>query len=284
MKTLLLASTAAVFLAAGSATAADMAAPYSAPPPRPVISWSGPYLGVNVGYSWGKSESDWTATALGTTAVTSSPKMWTASSAASSRALTGRPEGGCTAWRWTSRHPARKATPPIPSWRELVNISVNADHKLKWFGTARSRLGFLWSEYVLVYATLGVAYGQLTSDYALNVGAVTVATLSFKDTRAGMDCWWGRGDGVWWRLERKARIPLHRPRQKPSYRHRPGGGSLDLGQSVPGSHRPRRSELSLGRATLTLLDLPRGRVVAIAVLCPAEHAGRQDHRVERARR
>ena len=62
--------------------------------------------------------------------------------------------------------------------------TLTADHKLPWFGTARSRIGVLVTPNVLFYATGGLAYGQVRSDYTL-AGGGNVATLSFRDTRAG---------------------------------------------------------------------------------------------------
>jgi outer membrane immunogenic protein len=59
MRKLLLAGTAvAVVMAAGSAGAADMARPVykAAPPPIPVFSWTGWYVGVHVGGAWGTKE------------------------------------------------------------------------------------------------------------------------------------------------------------------------------------------------------------------------------------
>jgi outer membrane immunogenic protein len=65
MKKLFLASIAMVALSAGgSALAADMpvkAPIYKAPPPVQVFSWTGFYVGANVGYSWGRSSNDGTS-------------------------------------------------------------------------------------------------------------------------------------------------------------------------------------------------------------------------------
>ena len=52
MKKVLLATSALVILAVGSASAADLPAYRPAPPPPPP-AWTGLYWGVNVGYSWG---------------------------------------------------------------------------------------------------------------------------------------------------------------------------------------------------------------------------------------
>jgi outer membrane immunogenic protein len=67
MKKLLLATTAFVVLAVGSASAADLRPAYkSAPPPPPVYTWTGLYWGVNVGYSWGHAKDEVTLLGVGT--------------------------------------------------------------------------------------------------------------------------------------------------------------------------------------------------------------------------
>ena len=66
MKKLLLATTAVVALAATSAGAADLRPAYRPAPPQPVYTWTGPYFGVNVGYSWGQSKHESTLLGIGT--------------------------------------------------------------------------------------------------------------------------------------------------------------------------------------------------------------------------
>src|SRR3954453_13373423 len=58
MRKLLLATSALVVLAMGSASAADLQGPPSQPAPPPVYSWTGLYWGVNVGYSWGEAKNE----------------------------------------------------------------------------------------------------------------------------------------------------------------------------------------------------------------------------------
>jgi hypothetical protein len=48
----------------GLAHAADMALPLKAPPPEPWYDWSGFYVGLNGGYSWGRSTTDFTVAGL----------------------------------------------------------------------------------------------------------------------------------------------------------------------------------------------------------------------------
>ena len=76
-----------------------------------------------------------------------------------------------------------------------VPATLVTDHKLEWFGTARSRLGFLWGPNVLVYGTAGIAYGQVKDSAALSVGVAPVtaaAIATFKDVKAG----WTVGAGI----------------------------------------------------------------------------------------
>src|ERR1700687_4879511 len=59
----MLAAPGLVVFATGGARAADLPR-YKAPPP-PVYSWSGLYMGVNIGYSWGAAKYDAVLTGIG---------------------------------------------------------------------------------------------------------------------------------------------------------------------------------------------------------------------------
>jgi outer membrane immunogenic protein len=204
MKKLLLATTAAVLLAAGSANAADMAArPAYAPPPA--YSWSGFYLGGNVGYGWGQARDDATETTTVLGVITRSTA--TSESQNLNGVIGGFQTGynyqnGAWVWGWETDFQAsgQKGNStltgvvggPVP-----IPFTVTTDHKIKWFGTARSRLGFLWGPNVLLYGTAGIAYGEVKDSATLNgslaAGAVTAAAVStFKDWKAG----WTVGAGA----------------------------------------------------------------------------------------
>ena len=198
MKKILLAAAAVVALAGGSASAADLARPvYRAPSaPIAIYTWTGPYWGVNVGYSWGRKENDWTL---------SGPGFGGAVLVATEGQDVDGVVGGITSginwqigrWVWGLEHDFNASGQKGDTTYCIVACGVAtvvADHKLKWFGTARSRLGFLWSDYVLVYATAGVAYGKLESTYTLTAGAVALAALNSEDVRAGFTF----GGGVEW--------------------------------------------------------------------------------------
>ncbi|MGB6441533.1 MAG: outer membrane protein [Methyloceanibacter sp.] len=187
MKKFLLTS-ALVVLSVGSAYAADMA-PRPAPPP-PAYSWNGLYWGVNIGYSWGQSKNDVT--------LQVAPGVFgTASASRDVNGVIGGFQSGYNyqfgQWVWGFETDFQASG---QKGSEVLQINadptfLNTDHKLKWFGTSRSRLGVLWTPNTLLYGTFGVAYGQVQEDAIISRG-VQSASLTFKDWKAG----WTAGAGI----------------------------------------------------------------------------------------
>lgn len=177
MKKLLLAGAALTALFGGFANAADMGVrPAYAPPPPPVYSWTGLFWGVNIGYSWGESKYD--ASFAGVGAVSTSDNV--------DGVIGGGQTGynyqfGAWVWGFESDIQASGQKGGATYAGILPLTTVTTDRKLDWFGTSRSRLGFLWTPNVLVYGTAGVAYGQVKNTATFSTGAVT----SFKDVKAG---------------------------------------------------------------------------------------------------
>ena len=79
--------------------------------------------------------------------------------------------------------------PDIPVF---LGTTVTTDHKLEWFGTSRSRLGFLATPNLLLYGTGGVAYGQTKDTYTAAAVGFAAAVATVKDVRAG----WTVGGGI----------------------------------------------------------------------------------------
>jgi outer membrane immunogenic protein len=187
MKKLLITSAALTALYAGSAVAADRRMPAYAPPPAPVYSsWTGMYLGANVGYSWGQSKFDATLTGVGTLS--------------NSQNINGAIGGFQTgynyqfgAWVWGLETDIQASGEKGGSTLagRLPLTSVTTDDKLPWFGTVRGRLGFLATPNVLVYGTGGAAYGLVKNSATITVRGVS-AVGTFSDLRAG----WTVGGGV----------------------------------------------------------------------------------------
>ncbi len=190
MRKLFLATTAFVALTAGSASAADLRP--AAPPPPPVYTWTGLYWGVNVGYSWGEAKRD----------ITLQVDPGVFGTASRSREVNGAIGGFQSGYNqqfgnWVFgfetdfQASGQKGSESFQLLAGPPATFFNTEDKLTWFGTSRTRLGVLWSPNVLLYGTVGVAYGQVKNDASItrgNQGAV----LTFKDTKAG----WTAGAGI----------------------------------------------------------------------------------------
>jgi outer membrane immunogenic protein len=191
MRKLLLGGAALALLAGSPAFAADLdmrPAPYFKAPPPALYNWTGFYFGANVGYSWGQHTNDW--------AVSGFP------AGSESQDMDGAIGGVQWGYNWQFGNWVLGSESDF-QWSGqsgstnycVVSCAVatfTADHKLPWFGTTRTRLGILPTPNILLYATGGLAYGRVKSDYTLTVPAVATGTLSFSDTRAG----WTVGAGI----------------------------------------------------------------------------------------
>jgi outer membrane immunogenic protein len=207
----------------GTAMAADMRMPMkAAPPPVVVATWTGFYLGVNGGYSWGRSETD-----VGYfNTLTGLPIVAPAGSVTSGTArLDGGVAGGQLGYNWQTSNwvwgleadlqwsgergssTFNCATtliggPCIPGFTFVPAAAAGGtvmtlDQRIEWFGTVRARGGFLINPDVLLYATGGLAYGSIRSDAALStfafpIGPLVTATSRTTTTNVG----WTVGAGI----------------------------------------------------------------------------------------
>jgi outer membrane immunogenic protein len=141
MKMKMLAMTVATVTATGSAVAADLprgpVAPYYAPPL--VYNWSGFYAGLNLGYEWGH-----------VTNIGIDPS--------------GIAGGAQIGYNWQSGQ-------FVFGGEADIQISSADDtfapYKFSnpWFGTVRGRAGYAFNN-MLLYGTLGLAYGNLDGQFA----------------------------------------------------------------------------------------------------------------------
>jgi outer membrane immunogenic protein len=189
-------------LATGQAAlAADLPARVytKAPPVAAVYDWTGFYVGGNVGYSWGRSRDDSTVTnTAGTVLFASSDRS----------NLDGVVGGGQIGYNWQMQNwlvgleadiqgtgergdrnficPVGVCTPPSGGFAAIAvpgpAVAINLNQKLEWFGTVRGRVGVLASPTVLLYATGGLAYGEVKTNET--IGAA-LAGFSTSDTKAG---------------------------------------------------------------------------------------------------
>ena len=189
----------------GTAFAADLPArPRAVAPSAPALTWTGFYIGGNVGYSWGRVDNDVTVAGLPPVLL----GIPTASLAAGDRdrqdvdGVIGGFQSGYN-WQvgmWVFGIETDLQASGQKGDRTYCNLggttcavaSFDASHKLSWFGTARSRIGYLVTPTTLIYGTGGAAYGEFKSHYTFNLAGVPFANFNFEDLKAG----WTAGAGL----------------------------------------------------------------------------------------
>ncbi|HMN72032.1 MAG TPA: porin family protein [Rhodoblastus sp.] len=173
MKKLLLAATCFSAVMGGAAFAADLPSRKAPPPiytsPAPVFSWTGFYIGANVGYGWMDAFNKGVVFAPGGLAD---------------------PHGGIVGGGQIGYN--YQFSPMFVAGLETdfqgsgVGGGITA-RKTPWFGTVRARLGVTpFAAPVMLYATGGFAYGRL------NIGPFFPTGVSFGKVATG----WTAGAGV----------------------------------------------------------------------------------------
>jgi outer membrane immunogenic protein len=188
----------------GAVMAADL--PVKAlPMPVAVYNWTGFYVGGNIGYSWGRS-SDYSTLTNGAGTILFAN--------ADSKNLDGVIGGGQIGYNWQVKNwlwgfeadiqgtdergsrvftcPTGVCTPPIVGAAVVLGPPVPVtpmDQKIDWFGTVRARAGILASPRVLLYATGGLAYGDVRTSETIGLAGFG---FSNTETRVG----WTAGAGI----------------------------------------------------------------------------------------
>jgi outer membrane immunogenic protein len=198
------------------ALAADL--PYKAPPPAPmipVVNWTGFYIGINGGYSWGKAGRE-LSFFNPLTGIQIIPPV--GSGATSDSNLNGGLFGGQLGYNWQSGNwvfgfetdaqwtgqrgtasrlcgvLATAAGACLPG--VALGTSAAVEQHLDWFGTFRGRAGVLVTPSTLLYVTGGAAYGSLNTD--ITVTSITPLGLPVSLTRSGESSkfGWTIGGGI----------------------------------------------------------------------------------------
>jgi outer membrane immunogenic protein len=97
---------------------------------------------------------------------------------------------------------SKTVTAQVVGFPNTVTIAGTGNQKLDWFGTLRGRVGVVPFTPLLIYATGGLAYGQVSADATLSetfngpcsCGASPTASASTSSTRWG----WTAGGGIEW--------------------------------------------------------------------------------------
>ena len=186
MKKLLIAGATLAALIGTPALAADMA--LKAPPPPPSWSWTGFYVGLNAGYSVARDPFNQTSVPAGIGAV--------ATSSIDSRVS---PQGGIFGGQvgynyqtgnivfgvegdiqWSGEHDTAGCGFECISVGGMIITEGSAEQKIKWFGTARGRIGWTNNDWLL-YITGGGAWGGINATTAINASAPGIA-IAFSNT------------------------------------------------------------------------------------------------------
>jgi outer membrane immunogenic protein len=179
------------------AFAADM--PLKAPPPAPapVYNWTGWYLGVNAGASFGNVNTDFNAAPV--TVVTNGGTFTVPGFAGSNRVYPdGFMGGGQIGYNWqvspiwvvgleadfqgavekdsgTAYDPFSLSFVSTCCGTLPVSGAAVTDYeaKIDWFGTVRGRIGYVWGNgNVLSYVTGGLAYGKVDLEGTTTVSGI----------------------------------------------------------------------------------------------------------------
>jgi outer membrane immunogenic protein len=198
----------------GVASAADLARPMytKAPPPPPMYNWTGFYVGVNVGGSWGHQDVTGAGTGpLGTFVITNSTHV------------DGVIGGGQIGYNWQGmgspwvfgleadiQGSGQKGDgafgvaggPFTIPGGPTVTIPPSAaayEDKLDWFGTVRGRIGYAIGDQGrwLPYITGGLAYGEDKISGSGSLGSIAGLTpVAFSQSKT--DVGWTVGAGIEW--------------------------------------------------------------------------------------
>jgi outer membrane immunogenic protein len=192
MKNLTTCAVAIAALIAAPVFAADMLTKAPPPAPVPATSWSGFYVGANGGYGWdGDPTVSYTANDPVVHFATCSGAAGTTCLSPTTFGVHGGLGGIQAGYNW---QPDRRWLVGLESdfdWSAirgsgtsnyLINAvggpapaAVRAAENVKWFGTVRTRLGWLPTDSFLVYGTGGLAYGRVDASTVLTSSALTAA-------------------------------------------------------------------------------------------------------------
>lgn len=199
-----------LMLASSAAMAADLA---EAPRIQYTPSWTGFYAGAFVGWGWSNDDADTTGTpgfqALGGSAVPGSLSLddngfnvgLTAGYNRQSGNFVYGVEGDISYLDFDESDSFTGATVLT-----TTRLRTQAEREMKFFGTLRGRLGVAPSERFLIFATGGLAFGQV--DYSTRVTGLDAPTLVWSGSEDEFKFGWTLGAGGEFKATERISIKL----------------------------------------------------------------------------
>jgi len=170
----------------------------------PSFNWTGPYLGVHLGYGWGDADTNFnplpTPASFGILPETLTPHP---------SGIVGGIQGG---YNWQmgcfvvgieadfsgSGMSGSSSLSPIPPYPGVPYSGgvLTTQENINYFGTVRPRLGYLLRPNVLIYATGGLAYGDVSYRANANFIPGGVGTEQYPVSLSTTKVGWALGGGV----------------------------------------------------------------------------------------
>ena len=180
-----------------------------APAPVCPINWTGFYLGLHAGYGWGDGNIDVTPLPDAATFFDLAPTRFEPD-------MDGFVGGGQFGFNWQFGHFVMGIETDL-TWTDLESHGVvspiidttgapfgagsilDVHQDINWMGTTRLRLGFTPCCNLLLYATGGVAYGDV--DFSGNADFRPVGTNQYPASFSETTCGWTVGGGAEWAID-----------------------------------------------------------------------------------
>ncbi len=220
-RTSLALSAVALLASPGLVLAADLPSRKAPPPvvlaapPPPIFTWTGLYVGANVGYgrSAGASDIDGLRVENGILTPLAEPFQLNGPKPAG---VLGGVQAGYnqqfgrfvlgveTDFQGSALSGASRGAGPIIPGHNFA-VDAEATQRVKWFGTARARIGYtLFDPRFLVYATGGLAYGDVHYSQSFLDSDGDLGLTRQRATRLG----WTAGAGAEWAFARHWSLKL----------------------------------------------------------------------------
>ena len=160
----------------------------------PSFCWTGPYVGVHLGYGWSNADTSTTGPLPAISAIPAWPLNPDPSGVVGGAQAGYNWQCGCFVYgieadfSWSGMNGSSSVSPYPASGAGTFGTT---HENINWFGTVRPRLGYTCGPNVLIYATGGLAYGD--ASYSGNAyGPVNGYPVSVSTTKVG----WALGGGV----------------------------------------------------------------------------------------